>query len=86
MADYQMTGTEATLHIDFQGKAREALSRVSRSEPAPSNDNWRLVERYGNATEGWHLVFRRGEQVIDFDVHEDAWRAFDAPPVPEEQQ
>jgi hypothetical protein len=26
MADYQMTGTEQTLHIDFQGKAREALS------------------------------------------------------------
>lgn len=25
MADYQMTGTEMTLHIDFQGKAREAL-------------------------------------------------------------
>jgi hypothetical protein len=25
MADYQLTGTEQTLHIDFQGKAREAL-------------------------------------------------------------
>lgn len=25
MADYQMTGSERTLHIDFQGKARAAL-------------------------------------------------------------
>ena len=25
MVDYQMTGSEMTLHIDFQGKARAAL-------------------------------------------------------------
>ena len=28
MAEYQLTGTEQTLHIDFQGKAREALTRL----------------------------------------------------------
>jgi hypothetical protein len=29
MADYQITGTEQTLHIDFQGKAREALGECA---------------------------------------------------------
>lgn len=29
MANYKMTGTEQTLHIDFQGKARETLGTGS---------------------------------------------------------
>lgn len=33
MADYRLTGTEQTLHIDFQGKAREALRDARSARP-----------------------------------------------------
>ena len=32
MAEYQMTGSEMTLHIDFQGKARAALAAPTKED------------------------------------------------------
>lgn len=34
MANYKMTGSERTLHIDFQGKARAVLAADPETRPA----------------------------------------------------
>lgn len=42
MADYKMTGTEQTLHIDFQGKARDVLARIGEGTVRDS----KVIDRY----------------------------------------
>lgn len=44
-----------------------------------TEESWRLVERYCERyPSDWRLVFRRDDEVLEVQVPEEVWRAFDA--------
>lgn len=72
---YILTETiEEGLIKELRQKSRE----IDQNPLSIKGENWLLIERYVRRYPyDWAMVFKRGEELLEISVPEEAWRAFD---------